>query len=166
LLSERLADYFGDGSAVRVKLSDGIVADAAAGSDYIKVRGDARFTPREVRLLEVHEGWVHLGTTLNGERQPVCRFLGKGTPAETRTQEGLAVLAELLAGVSHPERLRQVWRRYEAVRMAADGADFREVYRFFLAASDDPHESYQRAQRVFRGSLPAGCGPFTKDACY
>ena len=32
---------------------------------------------REVRLLEVHEGWVHLGTTLNGQRQPVCTFLGR-----------------------------------------------------------------------------------------
>src|SRR5262249_53511531 len=55
-LSGRLNDFFQDAGAVRVQLSDGIVADAAAGSDYIKLRGDARFTSREVRLLEVHEG--------------------------------------------------------------------------------------------------------------
>src|SRR5438876_734591 len=36
-LSARLGDYFQDKAAVRVKLSDGIVADAAAGSDYIKI---------------------------------------------------------------------------------------------------------------------------------
>src|SRR5438270_7002947 len=40
LLSERLGVYFKDGGAVRVRLSDGIVADAAAGSDYIKIRGN------------------------------------------------------------------------------------------------------------------------------
>src|SRR5207244_7109286 len=37
-LSSRLAGYFQDPAAVRVQLSDGIVADAAAGSDYIKIR--------------------------------------------------------------------------------------------------------------------------------
>ena len=67
VLSDRLKEYFRDPTTVRVKLSDGIVADSAAGSDYIKVRQTARFTPRELRLLEVHEGWVHLGTTLNGQ---------------------------------------------------------------------------------------------------
>jgi uncharacterized protein (TIGR02421 family) len=165
-LAERLGRSFPRAATVHIRLSDDILADAAAGSDYIKLRRDAHFSPRDLAMLEVHEGWVHLGTTLNGQRQPVCGFLGKGTPATTRTQEGLAVLAELLAGVSHAERLRQVWRRYEAVRMAANGADFRDIFRYFLAGSDDPHESYQRAQRVFRGSLPAGCGPFTKDVCY
>src|SRR5205807_575743 len=84
------------------RLSDDILADAAAGSDYIKLRRDAHFTQRDLALLEVHEGWVHLGTTLNGQRQPVCSFLSKGTPATTRTQEGLAVLAELLAGAGRP----------------------------------------------------------------
>src|SRR4029079_5874627 len=86
MLSQRLGEYFGDPDMVRVKLSDGIVADSAAGSDYIKVRADARFTAREVRLLEVHEGWVHLGTTLNGLHQPVCTFLSKGPPSSTVTQ--------------------------------------------------------------------------------
>src|SRR5262249_23300518 len=51
-LSTRLGAYFQDPNAVRVQMSDGIVADAAAGSDYIKIRNTARFSPREVRLLE------------------------------------------------------------------------------------------------------------------
>src|SRR5439155_27058724 len=41
MLSARLKEYFQDQAAVRVKLSDGIVADASAGSDSIKIRGDA-----------------------------------------------------------------------------------------------------------------------------
>ncbi len=165
LLQARLGSYFGD-PAPRVKLSDGIVADAAAGCDYIKVRGDARFTPRQVRLLEVHEGWVHLGTTLNGQSQPVCTFLGKGPPSATLTQEGLAVITEVLAFASHPGRLRRLTDRIQGVAMAEDGADFLEVYRYFLEVGYPPRESYQNGMRVFRGSLPAGCGPFTKDLCY
>jgi uncharacterized protein (TIGR02421 family) len=166
VLAARLAAHFGESSGLRVRLSDGIVADAAAGSDYIKIRGDARFTLRDVRLLEVHEGWVHLGTTLNGQRQPVCTFLGKGPPSSTVTQEGLAVLTEVFAFASHPERVRRLANRVEGVALAESGADFLDVYRFFLSAGGEPRESYQQTVRVFRGSLPAGCGPFTKDLSY
>jgi uncharacterized protein (TIGR02421 family) len=165
-LSGRLCDYFRDPQAVRVRLSDGIVADAAAGSDYIKVHQNARFTPREVRLLEVHEGWVHLGTTLNGQAQPVCTFLSKGPPSSTVTQEGLAVLTEVFAFASHPGRVRRLTNRIEGVAMAEAGANFLDVYRYFLEEGYSSRESYQHTMRIFRGSLPEGCGPFTKDLCY
>lgn len=165
-LTERLQGFFGDEAAVRVRLSDGIVADAAAGSDTIKIRRDARFSPREVRLLEVHEGWVHLGTTLNGQEQPVCTFLSKGPPSATVTQEGLAVLTEILTFTSHPARIRRLTNRIEGVALAEAGANFLEVYRYFLQEGYEPRESYQQAMRIFRGSLPEGCGPFTKDLCY
>jgi uncharacterized protein (TIGR02421 family) len=166
VLSERLQSYFQDPAAVRVKLSDGIVADAAAGSDYIKVRRDASFTLREIRQLEVHEGWVHLGTTLNGLSQPVCTFLSKGPPSSTVTQEGLAVITEILAFASHPGRIRRLNNRIEGVAMVEAGANFLDVYRYFLAEGYDPRESYQHSMRIFRGSLPENCGPFTKDLCY
>jgi uncharacterized protein (TIGR02421 family) len=166
LLSERLGHYFQDANAVRVRLSDGIVADAAAGSDYLKVRRNSRFTQREVRLLEVHEGWVHLGTTLNGVHQPICTFLSKGPPSSTITQEGLAVITETFAFASHPARVRRLTNRIEGVALAEAGADFLEVYRYFLEEGYDAHESYQHTMRIFRGSLPSGCGPFTKDLCY
>ncbi len=165
-LSCRLREHFQDQAEVRVQLSDGIVADAAAGSDYIKIRADARFTAREIRLMEVHEGWVHLGTTLNGLNQPVCTFLSKGPPSSTITQEGLAVLMEIIAFASHPGRVRRLTNRIEGVAMAEAGANFLEVYRYFLEEGYDPRESYQHSQRIFRGSLPEGCGPFTKDLCY
>jgi uncharacterized protein (TIGR02421 family) len=166
LLSRRLADFFQDPELVRVQISDGIVADAAAGSDYIKIRGNARFTARDVRLLEVHEGWVHLATTMNGLLQPVCTFLGKGPPSSTVTQEGLAVITEIFAFASHPGRVRRLTNRIEGVTLAEAGADFLEVFRFFQAQGYDPRESYQHTMRIFRGSLPRGCGPFTKDLSY
>jgi uncharacterized protein (TIGR02421 family) len=166
VLAERLTSYFQNASAVRIRMSDGIVADAAAGSDYIKLRRDARFTMREIRLLEVHEGWVHLGTTLNGQQQPICTFLSKGPPSSTMTQEGLAVLTEILSFASHPARVRRLAQRIHGVALAESGADFLDVYRFFLDEGYPPRDSYQHAMRIFRGSLPAGCGPFTKDLCY
>jgi uncharacterized protein (TIGR02421 family) len=165
-LSSRMTDYFGDAGAVRVRLSDGIVADAAAGSDYIKIRHNARLTPREVRLLEVHEGWVHLGTTLNGQSQPVCTFLSKGPPSSTITQEGLAVISEIFAFASHPGRVRRLTNRIEGVALAEAGANFLDVYRYFLEEGYGSRESYQHTMRIFRGGLPEGCGPFTKDLCY
>src|SRR5438552_3193617 len=165
-LSARLKEYFQDQAAVRVQLSDGIIADSAAGSDYIKIRNNACFTPREVRLLEVHEGWVHLGTTLNGQNQPVCTFLSKGPPSSTTTQEGLAVITEIFAVASHPGRVRRLTNRIEGVALAEAGANFLEVFRYFQGEGYDPRESYQHTMRIFRGSLPEGCGPFTKDLCY
>src|SRR5438445_5977933 len=166
LLSAQLGPYFQDQSAVRVQLSDGIIADSAAGSDYIKIRSDRRFTPRQVRLLEVHEGWVHLGTTVNGLNQPICTFLSKGPPSSTITQEGLAVITEIFAFASHPARVRRLTNRIEGVAMAEAGANFLEVYRYFLADGYNPRASCHHTTRIFRGSLPEGCGPFTKDLCY
>src|SRR5262249_46082719 len=131
-LATRLQNHFGDDAAVRVKLSDGIVADAAAGSDYIKLRPDARFTGRQVRLLEVHEGWVHLGTPPTGRPQPVSPLLSKAPPSSTITQEGLAVITEIFAFASHPGRVRRLTNRIEGVAMAEGGANFLEVYRHFL----------------------------------
>jgi uncharacterized protein (TIGR02421 family) len=165
-LSIRLGEFFGDPALVRVKLSDGIVADSAAGSDYIKIRADACFTPRDIRLLEVHEGWVHLGTTLNGQLQPVCTFLSKGPPSSTMTQEGLAVITEIFAFASHPARVRRLTNRIEGVALAEAGGNFLDVFRHFQQEGYSPRESYQHAMRIFRGSLPEGCGPFTKDLCY
>jgi uncharacterized protein (TIGR02421 family) len=165
ILAERLATYFQGAARVRVKVSDGIVADAAAGGDCIKLRGNAAFTLRDLRILEVHEGWVHLGTTLNGQAQPTCTFLSKGPPSATTTQEGLAVLTEILTGAAHPARLRRLAGRITAVTLAAEGADFLDVYRHFLGQGCEPREGYQHTMRVFRGSLPTG-GPFPKDLCY
>jgi uncharacterized protein (TIGR02421 family) len=166
ILACRLQNYFHTATRIRVRLSDVILADAAAGCDYIKLRGDARFTARDLRLLEVHEGWVHLGTTLNGQAQSICTFLGKGPPSSTITQEGLAALTEILAGASSTRRLRRLCHRVAGVALAEEGADFLEVFRFFVEQGYEPRESYQCSARIFRGSLPTGCGPFTKDLCY
>lgn len=165
LLSERLKNRFGAADKVRVILSDGIIADAAAGSDYIKIKRDAYFSERELRQLEIHEGWVHVGTTLNGLAQPYCTFLSKGPPSSTITQEGLAIVTEITSFVSYPERVKRITDRIRAIHMAEDGATFLDVYAFFLKQENSEVDSYAHTSRVFRGSTPTG-KPFTKDLAY
>ena len=166
MLQRRLDPVFGEGEGViRVFESDGILADAAAGADYIKIRSDAIFNERDVRALEVHEGLVHVGTTLNGQNQPICTFLAKGPPSSTVTQEGLAILMEVIAFASYPTRLRNLTNRTRAIHMAEEGADFLDVFGFFREQGYDEEECYSNANRVFRGSLPNGL-PFTKDLSY
>ncbi|PPC76829.1 membrane protein [Pokkaliibacter plantistimulans] len=163
-LDERLNAKFND-TQVRVLLDDNIVADAAAGSDYLKIRRDAMFNQRDIDILFVHEGMVHLGTTLNGQRQSICTFLSKGPPSSTITQEGLAILMEVIAFVSYPTRLRKLANRIQAVDLVENGADFIDIYQFFVKQGFSEKTSYTNATRVFRGSTPTG-KPFTKDLSY
>jgi uncharacterized protein (TIGR02421 family) len=166
ILQERLNHAFRESEGtVRVRLSDGILADAAAGADYIKLRKEAKFNDRDLRVLEVHEGWVHLGTTMNGSQQPVCTFLSKGPPSSTITQEGLAILMEIITFVSYPRRLHRLANRIRAVDQAEKGGNFLDVYRFFMEQGIGEQESYSNAARIFRGSTPDGA-PFTKDLSY
>jgi uncharacterized protein (TIGR02421 family) len=166
LLERRLRDYFGDRARCRLELAHQILAEAQASGSTVKLRADAQFTLNDIRLLEVHEGWVHIATTFNGRAQKNATFLAKSSPSATVTQEGLAVLTEILAGTTHAARLRRLANRIEAVAMAEAGANFLEVYRFFLAEEGESRASYHHTERIFRGSLPAGCGPFTKDLSY
>lgn len=175
LLNQRLSNYFIDSNKTfidsnktvkrRVKVSDGIVADAAAGSEWIKIRKDAVFSERDLKILEVHEGWVHMGSTLNGLKQPVCTFLSKGPPSATITQEGLAIIMEIFHFVSSPLRIKKLTDRVTGIAMAEEGADFLEVFNFFLSQKHTEEDSYKSSVRIFRGSLP-NKGPFTKDLVY
>ena len=166
LLQQRLNKVFAEEeTTIRVFESDGILADAAAGADYIKIRSDAMFNARDVKALEVHEGLVHVATTLNGMNQPICTFLSKGPPSSTVTQEGLAILMEVISFASYPTRLRKLTNRTRAIHMAEEGADFLEVFEFYRAQDFTMEDSYSNASRVFRGSTPTGL-PFTKDLSY
>ena len=69
ILQSRLSSFFDQHPGrVTVVVSDDMVADAAAGADTIKLSQQAMFSERDLRYLEVHEGWVHVGTTLNGSK--------------------------------------------------------------------------------------------------
>ncbi len=165
ILQEKLSAYFHHTDRITVALSDNIVADASAGADCIKLNRNVKFSERDLRYLEVHEGWVHVGTTLNGLAQPVCTFLAKGSPTSSITQEGLAVITEIFTFSSYPSRMLRITNRVRALNLVQSGGNFIDVFRFFQQQGMSDDESYSYSVRVFRGSTPEG-GPFTKDLSY
>jgi uncharacterized protein (TIGR02421 family) len=154
------------GGLVDVRLDDGIVSDAAAGSDVIKIKLGARFSKKDVDIFEVHEGWAHIATSLNGKMQKNIPFLAKGPPRCVVTQEGLATLMEVMTNSIYPMRGRAIYDRVIAIDMVEDGADFIDVYRFYLLEGFSEDAAFRNAKRVFRGSHVRGGAPFTKDLAY
>ena len=164
-LKARLENYFKD-EKIKVKLSDGIISDASAGSDYIKIKKGLMFSKKDLDIFEVHEGWVHLGTTLNGDNQPYAKWLAKGPPCSTVTQEGLAVIMELFTFALFPRRAKRLNDRLVACQMAESGANLLEVSKFFLDKGQEDHQALKNAARIFRGAALTGGTPFTKDIAY
>jgi len=165
-LQTSLSQFFSQHQGkVTVMISDGMLADASAGADNIKLSQDVMFSDRDLKYLEVHEGWVHVGTTLNGALQPYCFFLSKGSPSCSVTQEGLAVLTEVISFSSYPGRMRKITNRVIALDKVTQGANFLDVYRYFMDCGLPEEDSYNNSVRIFRGSTPTG-GPFTKDLSY
>jgi len=164
-LQRRLSHYFEEDNLAKVMESDNIIADASAGADTIKVNTEVMFSERDIHYLEVHEGWVHVGTTINGSLQPVCTFLSKGSPSSAVTQEGLAIITEIFTYCSNPSRMHKIVSRLHALDIATQGGNFLDVFNFFREKGWDENDSYNYAVRMFRGSVPDG-KPFTKDLCY
>ncbi len=166
ILQERLSHYFtAHPDRVTVIVSDGMIADASAGADTIRLSRDALFSERDLKYLEVHEGWVHVGTTLNGSEQPYCSFLSKGSPSSSVLQEGLAVITEVVTFSSYPARMLKLTNRVIALDKISQGANFIDIYNYFRACGLSELDSYNHSVRLFRGSTPTG-GAFTRDLSY
>ena len=150
----------------KVLISDRISAKATASSKKIKLRKGASFTEKDIDQLVNHEAMVHVATTLNGRHQKDMKILGGNYGSVTKTQEGLAVFSEFITGCIDVRRMRRIMNRVEAIQMAIDGADFIQVYRFFLERSRLKTEAFENARRIFRGGVMTGGAPFTKDIVY
>ncbi len=159
-------DAFFGGRTVQVDLDPDLIAKAAAGAYRIRLRAGAAYTDYDRHQLLQHEALVHSLTALNGREQPVLGSLAMSSPRITAVQEGLATFAEQITGNIDIERLKRIGLRIEAVALALDGADFVEVYRYFLDAGQTAAESFASAQRVFRGVPVHGGAAFTKDTVY
>lgn len=159
-------DEFFEHDTVEVVLDQHMASKALAGATRIRVRGSAVFSKQDKDQLLYHEAFVHTATMLNGRKQPNLKSLGLGAPRTTRTQEGIAVMAELITNSIDITRLRRIALRVLAVKQAMDGADFIEIFKFFLDAGQSEEESVRSAQRIFRGGDMRGGIAFTKDAVY
>lgn len=164
-LEPAVREHFGE-SAPEILIVDELSANAVASTSRIKVRRDARFTRKDALQLLHHEAHIHVATGLNGRAQSDIPILAIGHPGTTRTQEGLAVYAEYLSGTLGLDRLRRLADRIVAVQLAADGADFIEVFRWFRERSADDEQAFESTRRIFRGAPIEGGAPFTKDCAY
>jgi uncharacterized protein (TIGR02421 family) len=159
------AAHFG-ASAPKIEIVDVLSANALAGATTIKVRRGARFTDRDAAQLLQHEAYIHVATALNGRAQTDLPILACGHPYTARFQEGLAVLAELISGTIEMDRFARLSDRVFAIQQVIDGADFLELYKYFLERTGRTEQSYESARRVFRGGVITGGAPFTKDCVY
>lgn len=159
-------DEFFVHDTVEVMIDQALSSKAIASSARIRVRGSAMFSQLDKNQLLYHEAFVHSATQLNGKKQPNLKCLGLGAPRTTRTQEGLAVMAELFTNSMDIVRLRRIALRVIAIQMALEGADFLDVFAFFLKGGQTEEESVRSTQRIFRGGAVKGGIVFTKDAMY
>jgi len=164
-LQASLDDFF-NARVIEVVLDPHLIAKAAAGATRIRLRAGAAFSDYDKHQLLEHEAFVHSLTALNGREQPQLQSLSLSSPRTTATQEGLATFAEQITGSIDIERMKRISLRIEAVARAMEGADFLEIFRFFLNMGQPPTESFVSAQRVFRGVPTTGGCAFTKDTVY
>lgn len=168
-VSERMKaaviEMFGD-QAPTVQVVDELSANALAGPKRIRIRRGACFTDKDILQLINHEAYIHVATSFNGIEQSDLKILGVSHPGSTKTQEGLAVFAEFITGSMDIDRFRRLADRIIATQMAIDGADFVDVFRYFLERISDPEQAFENSRRVFRGGTVNGGAPFTKDIVY
>jgi len=162
---ERRTDPFFGEHKLEVVIDANLASKATASATRVRLRGRTSFTEADIDQLIEHEAFVHSATALNGRLQPIQSF-GLAAPRTTATQEGLATMAELITGSMDLSRLRRLALRIGAVKHAIEGADFVEVFRYFLRAGQSEDESARSAMRVFRGGDPRGKIAFTKDVVY
>ena len=164
-IESEVQEHFGD-AAPEVLLVDELSANATATTSRIRIRSGAKFTTKDAAQLLNHEAFIHVGTGLNGRAQTDIPILAVGHPGTTRTQEGLAVFSEYVSGTLGLDRLRRLADRIVAVQLVVDGADFIELYRWFLDRTPNPEQAFESTRRIFRGAPMTGGAPFTKDCSY
>ncbi|MEF1310168.1 flavohemoglobin expression-modulating QEGLA motif protein [Vibrio mytili] len=163
--SQSIARFMGHfaekhGYECEIQVLDGMLANALVSGLRVKINSAAHVTTNELEALANHEMGVHLLTTLNGRRQPL-NVLSLGCPANTNTQEGLAILCEYLSGHFSIKRLRTLALRVLAVESMIKERDFRQTFRLLKEqyhASDI--QAFTITSRVYRG------GGLTKDYLY
>ena len=137
--------------------SDAIVINS---KQLMLLKKGAKFTETRLKALVNHEIGVHMVTTMNAQEQPL-KFLSLGLPKNTYTQEGLAIMSEMLSGCLTIKRLKELALRVLAVESLTKGNDFKTTYQMLLDEfRPDENMLYYLVTRVYRG------GGFTKDYLY
>ncbi|GAA4821628.1 flavohemoglobin expression-modulating QEGLA motif protein [Algivirga pacifica] len=156
---EVMANY---GFNAKVEISKQIVSKVLIlnKQKMVKIRKNARFSEKSLYALAEHEIGVHMVTTVNARLQPLGIFR-LGLPHNTHTQEGLAILSELLSDNMTMSRLKMLALRVKAIDLFMKGNDFSAVFHYLMDAGKlGEEQAFYLTARIFRG------GGFTKDYLY
>lgn len=164
-LKHKLHETFSS-TEVEVKPSDSLLSDSSAGRKTLKLNPHKSYTTQHLDIFLVHEGWVHLGTSLNGAAQEDNPWLSTWAPRTTFLQEGLAVLTELITGCMTTERWNKVVLRHLATSMAERGSPIKDVYEYLRHHEMEDLDAFKLSLRVFRGVPLEGGMAFTKELLY
>lgn len=136
------------------------VSDLMVSHGRFLIPAAATFRAGRVDPLIQHEIGTHVITYWNGAAQPL-KLLTVGLPGYDETQEGLAVLAEYVAGGLDPQRIRLLAARVVAVARLLAGAEFLEIFR-------ELHDERSFSARAAWGVTVrvARHGGLTKDVIY
>lgn len=165
--SAAVAEYFRKetgryGFECRIEITRNIIAKVLIlnSRKTIRIRKDARFSGKSLHALTEHEVGVHMLTTINARQHPLNIFR-LGTPVNTHTQEGLAVLSEYLSGNMSVRRLQILALRVLVIDMMLSGYDFSRTFHAVMDTTGmSETQAFYVVARIFRG------GGFTKDYLY
>lgn len=167
LTSTDVLNYFKDitqsyGFQCKVEISRKIISKVLNlnNKKTLYIRKDAMFSEKSLHALAEHEIGVHMLTTINSRLQPLNIFR-LGTPLNTHTQEGLAILSEYLSGSISISRLQILSLRVLSIEKMLQGYDFKQTFSFLMDSGElNETQAYFMTARIFRG------GGFTKDHLY
>ncbi|MBW3533851.1 MAG: DUF1704 domain-containing protein [Gemmatimonadetes bacterium] len=143
-----------------VEIRDDLASGLMVSKGVLLVSSSLRMPRRRVEALVQHEVGTHVVTHANGARQPL-RLFAAGLAGYEALQEGLAVLAEHLAGGLTRQRVRVLAARVVAVHAMIEGASFVDTWRLLAREHGfAPRTAFVVTLRVHRG------GGLTKDALY
>jgi uncharacterized protein (TIGR02421 family) len=144
----------------RVEIRDDLPPGLMVSGNKLFVSRHTVMEERRVNALLHHEIGVHLLTYFNGSAQGL-RLFRSGLSGYEGVQEGLAVLAEHLAGGMTRERLRLIAGRVVGCAAMLDGASFVDTFRIMTdRLGFDKAGAFNSVLRIFRG------GGLSKDAIY
>lgn len=146
--------------SARVEIRDDLPPGLMVTGSKLLVSRNTVMERRRIDALLSHEIGVHLLTYFNGSAQGL-RLFRTGLSGYEGVQEGLAVLAEYLAGGMTRERLRLIAARVLACAAMMDGASFSETFHLMTRTHGlSDAAAFNLTLRVYRG------GGLSKDAIY
>ena len=144
----------------RIECIDDLDAGLVVHQGHLKVDSRLEIPAARVPALVAHEIGVHVLTRHNGRRQPL-RLFESGFAGYDTLQEGLATLAEYLAGCLPPSRLRALAARVVAADLVVRQEPLEGVFAALHEGYGmDARAAFDVAVRARRG------GGLTKDAVY